>query len=103
MNKEIINVTDAKKHFSELLGRVAYGKKRILITKRGRPVARLVPVEETETHLVEAQGWLENEDPFFDVIDSILQDRCKHVSPRRLRINAALSQPIHATFQELKV
>lgn len=82
MNEEVINFTDAKKHFSELLGKVAYGKKRILITKSGRPVARLVAVEETETHLVEAQGWLENEDPFFDVIDSILEDRCKHVLPQ---------------------
>jgi prevent-host-death family protein len=34
--EETINVADAKKHFSELLGRVAYKKERILLTKRGK-------------------------------------------------------------------
>jgi len=34
MSEESINIAEAKKHFSEILGQVAYGKKRILITKR---------------------------------------------------------------------
>ena len=40
MNEESINVAKAKKHLSELLGRVAYEKQQILITKRGKPMAR---------------------------------------------------------------
>ena len=40
-----VNVADAKRRFSDLLGRVAYGRETILITRRGRPMARLVPVE----------------------------------------------------------
>jgi len=35
MMEETINTTEAKKHFSELLGQVVFGKKHILITKRG--------------------------------------------------------------------
>ena len=51
MNEKSINIADAKKHFSELIGRVAYAKEQLLITKRGKPMARLVPVEESKKHL----------------------------------------------------
>ena len=80
MNEETVNIAKAKKHFSELLDQVAFGKKHILITKRGKPMARLVPADEIDTHLGNARGWLEDDDPFFDVIDEIVKDRGKHVS-----------------------
>ena len=41
---DAINVSDAKARFSELVERAADGEE-VTITKRGRPVARLVPVE----------------------------------------------------------
>ena len=88
MTEETISVSEAKKHFSELLGQVAFGKKHILITKRGKPMARLVPAEELDMHLCDAKGWLENGDPFFDIIDRIILDRSKHV-PRMLQENPA--------------
>ena len=84
MIEETINIAKAKKHFSELLGQVAFGKKHILITKRGKPMARLVPADEIDTHLGNAKGWLEDDDPFFDAIDEIVEDRGKH-SPRVLK------------------
>jgi prevent-host-death family protein len=84
MPEDTINVAEAKKHFSELLGQVAYGKKHILITKRGKPMARLVPADEVDNHLSNARGWLEDDDPFFEAIDRIIQERSKHV-PRILR------------------
>jgi len=37
------SVAEAKKHFSELLSRVGYGRERITIAKRGKPLAMLVP------------------------------------------------------------
>ena len=79
MFEETVNIAKAKKHFSELLGQVAFGKKHILITKRGKPMARLVPADEIDRHLSEAKGWLEDNDPFFDVIDRMVKDRGKHV------------------------
>jgi prevent-host-death family protein len=83
MSEESINIAEAKKHFSELIGQVAYGKKRLLITKRGKPMARLVPVEEFRQRLCDAQGWLEDDDPFFQAIDQIVSDRKEHI-PRIL-------------------
>jgi prevent-host-death family protein len=84
MTEEKVDITKAKMHFSELLGQVAFGKKHILITKRGKPMARLVPADELDMHLCDARGWLENTDPFFDIIEQIILDRSKHV-PRMLK------------------
>ena len=81
--EETMNVAEAKKHFSELLGRVAYRKERILLTKRGRPMAHLIPVNEDRQHLADAQGWLDDEDPFFDNMERIVEGRSKHL-PRSL-------------------
>jgi len=44
----VVNVHEAKTHFSKLLARVACGE-RIVIAKAGKPVAMLVPYE--------APGW----------------------------------------------
>jgi prevent-host-death family protein len=41
----LINVSDARRMLADLLKRVARGDD-IVIAKRGRPVARLVPVED---------------------------------------------------------
>jgi len=82
--EERFNVAEAKKRFSDLLGRVAYGGVTILITRRGRPMAKLVPVgAEEPAHLAAVRGWLDNEDPFFDEIDAIVEGRSKH-TPRVL-------------------
>jgi hypothetical protein len=42
-------------------------------------MARLVPADENNIHLCDANGWLEDDDPFFDTIDRIIKDRSKHV------------------------
>ena len=38
----------ARKEFSDLVSRVAYGKERQILTRRGRPVAALIPLEDLE-------------------------------------------------------
>jgi len=40
-----VNVHQAKTHLSRLLARVTHGEE-VIIAKGGRPIARLVPVEE---------------------------------------------------------
>ena len=87
MIKREVNVAEAKKHLSELLGRVAYGGERIVISKRGKPMAVLVPASEasTEEHLCKVEGWLESDDPFFDTLDQIVRDRAAHL-PRTVRL-----------------
>lgn len=80
MIQKTINIADAKKHFSDLLGRVAYGKEQIIITKRGKPMARLVPTDINDKNLAQAKGWLKEDDPFFKTMEHIVQSRSKHTS-----------------------
>ncbi len=80
-----VNVADAKRRFSDLLGRVAYGRETIVITRRGRPMAKLVPVEaESENKgLAALRGWLADDDPFFEIMSDIEAARTRH-RPRAL-------------------
>jgi prevent-host-death family protein len=80
MSGQSMSVAEAKKHLSELLGRVAFGKEEFVITKRGKPMARLVPAEENVKNLAEAKGWLDEGDDFFRTMDRIVEDRSKHVT-----------------------
>ncbi len=75
-----ISVAQAKQHLGELLGRVAYGKEQVLITRRGKPMAVLVPPGQREgrRHLADARGWLPNDDPFFDVMAQTARNRRAH-------------------------
>ncbi len=84
MTRKTISVAEAKKHLSELLGRVAFGGEQIVITKRGKPMAKLVPAIEESEHLADARGWLNDEDDFFKTIDHIIEDRDKHI-PRVIK------------------
>ena len=87
MTKTItVNVADAKRHFADLLGRVAYGGERITITRRGKPMARLVPITEevAPPHVADAEGWLEDDDPFLSTIEALVAARSTHL-PRVLQ------------------
>ena len=79
-----ISAAEAKLHFADLLGRVAYGKERVTITRRGKPMAILVPLEVIRgQHVADARGWLDERDPFFRTIERIVERRRTH-HPRRL-------------------
>jgi prevent-host-death family protein len=41
-----VSVADARSDLAELLNRVAYGKERLVITRHGREVAAIVPVDD---------------------------------------------------------
>jgi prevent-host-death family protein len=77
------SVVEAKKHFSEILARVAYGGERVLISKRGKALAMIIPSAEKpeEDHISKVQGWLDEADPFFNLMDQIVREREKH-APR---------------------
>jgi prevent-host-death family protein len=83
MSRKTMSVAEAKKHLSELLGRVAFGKEEFVITKRGKPMAKLIPADEGGKHLSEARGWLDEGDVFFQTMDCIVEDRSKRV-PRAI-------------------
>jgi prevent-host-death family protein len=87
MSNPEYSVTEAKKHLSELLRRVAFGGEQIAIAKRGKPLALLVPpaAEPGSDHLRKVEGWLENGDPFFGIIEKIVQARQGHLPRVRKR------------------
>jgi len=41
-------VADARKNFSDAVNRVAYGKERVVLKRRGKGIAALVPIEDLE-------------------------------------------------------
>lgn len=86
MSNAEYSVAEAKKHFSELLNRVAYGGERITIAKRKKPLAMLVPpaTETGQDHPAKVEGWLENNDPFFKIVNRIVKNRQRHF-PRILK------------------
>lgn len=55
---EVVPLTKAKARFSGLIDRLIHLKARIVITKRGRPVAALVPYEEWERLFSGTRGGL---------------------------------------------
>lgn len=80
--KTDVSVAEAKQHLSELLGRVAYGHETVTISKRGRPMAKLVPIDTADTsQLADVEGWLKDDDSFFADIDAIVSSREQH-TPR---------------------
>lgn len=46
MTTTSINTAEAKEVFSELINRVLHNKERIILTRRGKEVAALVPIED---------------------------------------------------------
>jgi prevent-host-death family protein len=43
---EAMTTVAARQNFSDLINRVAYGKDRVLLTRRSRPLAAVVPIED---------------------------------------------------------
>jgi prevent-host-death family protein len=41
-----ITTLEARDHFSDMLNRTAYAKERIVVTRRGRKLAAILPVED---------------------------------------------------------
>lgn len=76
-----LNVDDAARQLSELLGRVASKRETILITQSGKPMAMLVPAEESSPlNLADVEGWLEDDDPFFEAVEHAMAQRGRRPS-----------------------
>ena len=51
MDKSAVSASELKAHCSEVIDSVEKGRRTILVTRRGRPVALIVPAQEQETTL----------------------------------------------------
>jgi len=45
---DTLNTSDAREKLAEVLNRVAYAKDRVRITRRGKEIAAVVPIEDLE-------------------------------------------------------
>ena len=64
-----ITLTEAKTKFSELINRIIYNKERIFISKKGKNVAVLVPLDELEKS--ESEGLILARSGLADLNDEI--------------------------------
>lgn len=46
MSTSSINTSDAKEEFTEIVNRVSHNKERIILTRRGHPIAVIIPFED---------------------------------------------------------
>jgi prevent-host-death family protein len=43
-----ISTVDARNQFADLVNRVGFGKERVILTRHGKPVAAMIPIEDLE-------------------------------------------------------
>ena len=46
MTNIMMNTTDAKEQFSDLINQVAHNKERVLLSRRGKDIAAIIPIED---------------------------------------------------------
>ena len=46
--REHISTADARNRFSEVINRAAYGKERVILSRRGKDIVGVVPLEDVE-------------------------------------------------------
>ena len=70
---ETVNVHEAKTHLSRLLERAAKGE-TITIAKAGKPIAKLVPLDEAPKKVVQRIGFMAGEGVVPDDIKTPFKD-----------------------------
>lgn len=73
-----VNVHEAKTHFSRLLDRAAKGE-TIIIAKAGKPYARLLPLETTETKPRSRIGFLDGQFKIPDDFDTMFANEIEEM------------------------
>lgn len=80
---KVVSIAEAKSHFSEYISKVAYAGEKYLITKRGKPLVALVPIQDLknikadkeEKGLSEIIGKWKNFEEIEDNINKIYSSR----------------------------
>ena len=81
----VFTLTEAKSRFSEIINRIVYKKEKIMITKKGKKVAVVIPMEEfkqeREEGLIKAEGALAGlEDSVDEMVNFIYEARDREMS-----------------------
>lgn len=72
MTTSFISSIDAKEEFAELINRVAHSKERIIITRRGKEVAAIVPLE--DLYLLQAS---QDKSDLHEAVEALKEARLK--------------------------
>ncbi|WP_299175977.1 type II toxin-antitoxin system Phd/YefM family antitoxin [uncultured Brevundimonas sp.] len=75
---ETVNVHEAKTHLSRLLDRAAKGE-TITIAKAGKPIAKLVPLDEAPKKVVQRIGFMAGEGVVPDDIKTPFKDEIEEM------------------------
>jgi len=67
----LLDATTARDEFSDLLNRAAYGKERVILTRRGRELAAVVPIEDVRL-LEELEARMELQDARAALAEAVL-------------------------------
>ena len=70
---QTVNIHDAKTHFSRLIERAANGE-TVIISRAGKPVAKLVPLEQPEAKVRRRLGFMEGQIKVPDDFDRMMED-----------------------------
>lgn len=70
MTITIMNTADAKEQFTDLINRVVHSKERIILTRRGKEIAAIIPLEDLQV-LQESQ----DRQDLRDAIDALKEAR----------------------------
>lgn len=46
MTTTVINTADAKEQFTDLINRVAHNNERVILTRRGKEIAVIIPIDD---------------------------------------------------------
>lgn len=65
-----MNTLDAKEQFPDLINRVVHSKERVILTRRGKEIAVIIPIEDLKL-LLETQ----DKHDLHDAIDSLKEAR----------------------------
>jgi len=80
-----LSAAEARQRFAEVLGKVAYASEEFIITRKGKPVARIVPYAAVAADhprtLGDVRGWIGAEDNFFRDLASIRKHSRKPRNP----------------------
>lgn len=75
---ETVNIHEAKTHLSRLLERVSKGE-TFIIAKAGKPIGKLVPLDETEAPKKRRIGFMKGEIVIPDDFDTMMQDEIEEM------------------------
>lgn len=75
---ETINVHEAKTHLSRLMEKVSKGES-FIIAKAGKPIGKLVPLDEAETPKKRRIGFMKGEIVVPDDFDTVMADEIEEM------------------------